>query len=59
VAVEYLAGLMGVPGGPSLAGGTNFAVGGATTGTGVLLAAACARLGKSCFGGLGRGLIAP
>jgi phospholipase/lecithinase/hemolysin len=33
VAAEYLAALMGVPGGPSLAGGTNFAVGGATTGT--------------------------
>jgi phospholipase/lecithinase/hemolysin len=33
VAAEYLAGLMGVPGGPSLAGGTNFAMGGATTGT--------------------------
>jgi phospholipase/lecithinase/hemolysin len=33
VAAEYLAALMGVPGEPSSSGGTNFAVGGATTGT--------------------------
>jgi phospholipase/lecithinase/hemolysin len=33
VAAEYLAALMGVPGGPAESGGTNFAVGGATTGT--------------------------
>jgi phospholipase/lecithinase/hemolysin len=32
VAAEYLAALMDVPGGPAEAGGTNFAVGGATTG---------------------------
>lgn len=32
VAAEYLAALMGVPGGPAELGGTNFAVGGATTG---------------------------
>ena len=33
VAAEYLAALMGVPGGPAESGGTNFALGGATTGT--------------------------
>ena len=32
VAVEYLAGRLGVPLAPSLAGGTNYAVGGAATG---------------------------
>lgn len=33
VAAEYLAAFMAVPGGPAELGGTNFAVGGATTGT--------------------------
>jgi phospholipase/lecithinase/hemolysin len=33
VAAEYLAAFMGVPGGPSESGETNFAIGGATTGT--------------------------
>ena len=33
VAVEVLAGRLGVPLAPSVAGGTNFAIGGATTGT--------------------------
>jgi phospholipase/lecithinase/hemolysin len=33
VAAEYLAALMGVPAVPAILGGTNFAVGGATTGT--------------------------